>query len=244
MEKKPLSPQDRQKRDLSFRPITEGLGFHPFSDGLPYAPVVKTAAKPSAPKSFNAGSGAVSAGIATPVVRSPRVSVPVAQNPIERPRPQSSVQKTLENLVPKTVAQFEPEYGYGYLAARVVAYIFDSMLNISLCATSLAIAMWRINLSPESLMNPGIVLVAALFLIVFNWALITAQEVAFGTSAGKRVFGLVLEGGAIAIFLRAFFFLPSVGFGGIGLLWALFDRRKRCWHDVAVDLQPIKITRL
>ena len=241
MEKKPLTPQDRQKKDLSFRPITEGLGFHPFSDGLPYAPVVKTAAKVSAPKTFSTGTGAISAGTPRPVARAPRVSVPVAQNPIERPKLQQSQQKT---VAPQPVAQFEPEYGYGYLAARVVAYIFDSMLNISLCATSLALAMWRINLSPESLMNPGIVLVAALFLIVFNWALITAQEVAFGTSAGKRVFGLVLEGGAIAIFLRAFFFLPSVGFGGIGLLWALFDRRKRCWHDVAVDLQPIKITRL
>ncbi len=87
-------------------------------------------------------------------------------------------------------------------------------------------------------------MVALLFLCVFNWAITTAQEVAFSTSLGKRLFGLALNGSASAIFLRAFFFLPSVGFAGIGLIWALFDRRKRCWHDLVVDLQPTEIAYL
>jgi len=99
-------------------------------------------------------------------------------------------------------------------------------------------------MSPELLINPGIVLIAGLFLAFFNWAITTAEEVAFGTSIGKRLFGLAIQGSASAIFLRAFFFLPSTCFGGIGILWALFDRRRRCWHDLVVDLQPIEIARL
>ena len=63
---------------------------------------------------------------------------------------------------------------------------------------------------------------------------------AFHTTLGKRLFGLALPGNAIAIFLRAFFFLPSALFCGVGLLWAAFDGRSRCWHDVVVDLQPIE----
>jgi hypothetical protein len=93
-------------------------------------------------------------------------------------------------------------------------------------------------------MNPGIVMISVLFFVLFSWALITAQEIAFGTSVGKRVFGLMINGSTSAIFLRAFFFLPSIGFCGVGLLWSLFDKRKRCWHDVVVNVQPIEVARL
>ena len=45
--------------ELKFSPITEGLGFHPFSDGLPYAPVTKSreaqAERPPADLSSGAG---------------------------------------------------------------------------------------------------------------------------------------------------------------------------------------------
>jgi uncharacterized RDD family membrane protein YckC len=87
-------------------------------------------------------------------------------------------------------------------------------------------------------------MISILFFTLFNWALVTAQEIAFGTTIGKRIFGLMIQGNTSAIFLRAFFFLPSLGFCGIGLLWSLFDRRKRCWHDVVVNVQPIEVARL
>src|ERR1700687_3561817 len=84
---------------IDFKPITQGLGFHPFSDGLPYAPVSKAAQRPQATphtplsremarelaKEFAAGAGAISAGqpgFAYP----PRVTVPVAS-----PAPKVSV---------------------------------------------------------------------------------------------------------------------------------------------------------
>ena len=76
-----------------------------------------------------------------------------------------------------------------------------------------------------------------------NLCLILASFL-YGTSVGKRIFGLSLNGSASATFLRAFYFLPSVGFCGVGLIWALFNKKRRCWHDAAADLQPMELARL
>ena len=113
-----------------------------------------------------------------------------------------------------------------------------------MCAAGLWAILWRQGVQVEALLNPSVAIVGALFLGVFNWALITAQEVAVGTSIGKRVVGLRIPGGATAVFLRAFFFVPSLGFMGLGVLWSLFDRNKRCWHDLIVNTQPVNFTRL
>lgn len=252
-------PRDNQKRgkktELSFEPLSEGLGFHPFSDGLPYAPTSKapTAKASSQTRDLGMGAGAVSAGLpsfASPKIQAPRVSVPVAQpQPYQPQAPMVQPQRTsaaLSTMVtsPSLAAELEPSFGFGYMVKRVFAYLFDSLFNVGLCVGALSAALWRQDMNPEVLLTPGIVLVSVLFLAVFNWAITTAQEVAFGTSIGKRLFGLAIQGSTSAIFLRAFFFLPSICFGGIGILWAVFDRRRRCWHDLVVDLQPIEIARL
>ncbi len=219
--------QEELKNKIQFTPLTPGLGFHPFSDGLPYAPVTK------AGLSESMGTGAVSAG-APKIARQPqrplRVSVPT---------PFISAQPT-----PAEIEPAEQKFGYWYLLKRIFAYSLDSIVNLTLCLATFAFAFWKQGLNLDGMITPGILALSALFLIVFNWALITAQEVAFNTSLGKRSFGLILPGTAHACFWRAFFFLISVGFCGVGLMWALFKRNKRCWHDVAMDLQPIEIARL
>jgi uncharacterized RDD family membrane protein YckC len=180
----------------------------------------------------------------------------IPQRPVHNPSqlhhsPKPVAQGGAVQTAPKPVAvpeslglDLEPGLGLGYLVKRIFAYLLDTAFNLSLCVGALSIALWKQDLNPELLLNPGIVAVSVLFLAVFNWAITTAQEVAFGTSIGKRIFGLSLEGSTSAVFLRAFFFLPSVCFAGIGLIWSLFDRRKRCWHDMVVDLQPVEIARL
>ena len=30
----------------------------------------------------------------------------------------------------------------------------------------------------------------------------------------------------------------------LGIVWALFDRKKRCWHDLVAGIQPIEVARL
>ncbi len=253
------------KKGIDFKPLTQGLGFHPFSDGLPYAPVSKSAARPQATphsptrdssKDLNTGAGAISAGKAD-FVYPARVNVPVASPVVPKasPKPQAQV-KVQKPAVSKTVAQQaptatpapqafgEPKFGFVYLLKRVLAYSLDTLLNTSLLATGLSFALLNEDMNPDLLMNPGIVMISILFFTLFNWALVTAQEIAFGTTIGKRIFGLMIQGTTSAIFLRAFFFLPSFGFCGLGLLWSLFDKRKRCWHDVVVNVQPIEVARL
>lgn len=255
---------EKGRKGIDFKPITQGLGFHPFSDGLPYAPVSKSVARPQATphtpsREPSVGTGAVSAGKADFVYPAPRVNVPVASPVAPKVSPQPQVQAhkpaaaktaakaTAKHTVittPTAQAFGEPTFGYVYLLKRVLAYTLDTALNTSLLATGLSFALLNEDMNPDLLMNPGIVMISILFFTLFNWALVTAQEIAFGTTIGKRIFGLMVQGSTSAIFLRAFFFLPSIGFCGIGLLWSLFDRRKRCWHDVVVNVQPIEVARL
>lgn len=240
--------------ELDFRPLTQGLGFQPFSDGLPYAPISQTpTTRPNVPNISN-GTGAIAAGAPTFVKPKPaapapsanlKVSVPVAK---KAPTVQSVLQTPLQTAQdiaatpdPK-IAQ--PTYGLLYLVKRTLAYLIDSSINISLCVTALSFALLNQSIEPEILGNAGIWLITLSFIALFNWALITAQEIAFGTSFGKRLFRLAIHGPTSAIFLRAFFFIPSVAFCGVGLLWALVNRNKRCWHDLIVDLQPSEIAKL
>jgi hypothetical protein len=239
------------KRNLDFRPLTEGLGFHPFSDGLPYAPVSKASTV------ISQGTGAVAAGkprFAMPRPVAPRVAVPIAS-----PAPQPMVfaqqaeqqaqaaaaaavveQEDLRALLPGGVQEF----GALYVAKRVSAFVVDSALNVLLCAATLSVALWKQDLSPDLLVNPSVILVASLFLGVFSWALMTAQEVAFGTTVGKRLFGLVLRGSTGALMVRALLFPVSVAVFGLGLLWSMADGRRRCWHDLVSRVQPVEIARL
>jgi uncharacterized RDD family membrane protein YckC len=161
----------------------------------------------------------------------PMVSVPVAE-----------AKKAAVSPIPPVFK--EARYGFFYSLKRVCAYVLDSFLNTALLATGLSFGLLNQDMSPDMLFNPGVILASFFFAALFNWAIMSAEEVAFGTTIGKRVFGLALQAKTSAIFLRALLFLPSTAFCGAGLLWAIFDSRRRCWHDVVVDLQPIEVARL
>src|SRR3954451_2812491 len=100
-QKRPPSPSANDTL-ISFRPVSEGLGFHPFSDGLPYAPMGKNpkpvstggagavAAGPprialnppmlKSPKPMStSGAGAVAAGPPRIALKAPMISVPVVK---------------------------------------------------------------------------------------------------------------------------------------------------------------------
>jgi uncharacterized RDD family membrane protein YckC len=174
-----------------------------------------------------------------PASHSPIAHAPIAHAPVAAPQPAPAPAAQISSHITESAHP-----GILYVGKRVLAYSLDSLLNLSLCMTALSAVLLQQDLPPESLFTPGVILIAFLFASFFNWALIAAQEVAFGTTIGKRIFGLTLTGSASALFLRAFFFLPSAGFGGIGLLWALFNRRRRCWHDMVVDTQPFENAQL
>jgi uncharacterized RDD family membrane protein YckC len=251
---------------LGFHPFSDGLPYAPVSksaarpQATPHTPsreVAREAGK-DLTREMSSGAGAVSAG-KPDFAYTPRVSVPVAapapapkvstpgRVQVQKPAPQKATAKqtaTAAATAASVQAFGEPKFGYVYLLKRVLAYTLDTALNTSLLATGLSFALLNEDMSPDLLMNPGIVMISILFFVLFNWALVTAQEIAFGTTIGKRIFGLMIQGNTSAIFLRAFFFLPSLSFCGIGLLWSLFDQRKRCWHDVVVNVQPHEVARL
>ncbi len=206
---------------LKFKPVTEGLGFHPFSDGLPYAPATK----------------APTAGVARPA-RLP-------QSAVVRMGTGATVAGPVSWKAPTTTPQAQPQpaateerFGIVYLFERVTAYLLDSALMLSGLAAGAS--YYLAHFATPSGRDANVQDWAYILLVIgtLHWALITFQEVAFGTTIGKRVFRLAIPGSAAAVFLRAFFFVPSLIFAGIGLIPALFDRKRRCLHDLIVDTQP------
>jgi hypothetical protein len=253
------------EKDISFKPLSEGLGFHPFADGLPYAPVVKqkgqapiaaalnpTLRPPQAPRPAPAmGAGAVAAGRPVPVrpgqgpsIAPARISVPVATVAGLPSRVTPQIAQTVARVAAPVETGLPTRMGFGYVFRRLFAFGVDALVNTGLCLLALGTVMVRLDLSWDAFSNFKILLMALLFLATFNWAIMTAQEVLLGTTLGKRMFGLVLRGETSSLFLRAFLFIPSLVFCGLGVLWAVFDRRKRCWHDHAVDVQPLELAQL
>lgn len=231
--------------EIQFKPLTDGLGFHPFADGLPYAPTSKS-------QTPTTGTGAVAAGRPQFVTQR---AAPIAIHPtpvapaIERIRKELEIlskekisEPTFSRVPPAPVKTYSPQitvrYGIGYSLQRFFAYFIDSAFNLSICAAVLSTALLSADLESFALYNPQAIAIAGLFLFLCNWSLIAAQEVAFGTSLGKKIFGLKLNGTGTEVFVRAILFIPSLVFSGLGLWIAIFDSRKRCWHDRATQIQP------
>lgn len=164
------------------------------------------------------------------------------------PRPIQPMGTGAETAGPPTFAyppsEAEISYGFGYLVRRSLAYVIDVLSSASICGAAFAGVLYQSGAQLRDVNSPAVILMAALFLVFFAWALTAAQEMLTGTSIGKRIFGLNLEGRPTEIFLRSIYFIPGLLFLGLGLIWALFSKKKRCWHDVVMDLQPIQIARL
>ncbi|HCM38860.1 MAG: hypothetical protein A2Z97_01765 [Bdellovibrionales bacterium GWB1_52_6] len=207
------------ENEIQFKPLHEGLGFHPFSEGLPYSP----SSKAKKTNLHQSGLGAVSAGAPTFARTLPPIASIAAPAELQRPAP-----------VPASAHS----KGFGYVFIRTAAYLFDTSVNFVLCSAALGWVLWKQNIQPELFLTPEMGAALLVFIFFFSWALTTAQEIAFGASAGKRLFGLTLPGSAILLLLRSVLFLIGTLFCGFGLLWALFDRDRRCWHDLAVGVQP------
>lgn len=265
MEKQP--PKNKHIPEISFRPITEGLGFHPFSDGLPYAPVVKNS-KPQLSnqpiqQNLSNGIGAVSAGPpafthrvkTSPAQRTgmniPNVSVPVApvdtkstiKQPLVRERA-SITSQPIHTAFEKPAVQLKVEqtqsnkFNFGYVFRRIFAYNIDVIINLAISVGTLTGISWLGEINLGILLNENIVLVSIVLFSILNWFLLMLQEVTFKTTLGKHIFGLGFQASGLLIFARALFFIPSFLFFGLGIAWSVIDRQKRCWHDLVVGVQP------
>jgi uncharacterized RDD family membrane protein YckC len=250
-------PDKTENSPVRFQPLTDGLGFQPFADGLPYAPTGKTTSMSTT------GVGAISAGRPQFVYPSPSVTAAVrtasrAAVP-NLPTLGSTVDETVDRIrreletiqhdrietartnaaeVRALQSGLRITHSIGYSIERAFAFLLDSAFNLSVCASILSTALISTDFENLLTLSPTATITVGIFLFLCNWALLAAQEVAFGTTIGKRIFGLRLNGDGFECFVRSLFFIPSLLFGGIGILMALFDPRKRCWHDRMTKLQP------
>ncbi len=223
--------------EIKFKTLTDGLGFHPFEDGLPYAPTKK---------GFTTGTGAVSAG-------KPQFAFPPAPQPQFRSSsidaPAEKIRKELESIQNQRLEQarvmaarkhvpLEIHYGFSYSLIRVFAYLLDSAFNLSICASILSTALISTEIDTINNLNDPAIITIGVFLFICNWALLSAQEIAFGTTIGKKIFGLKLDGTGVQCLVRAVLFIPSLLFGGLGIFISVFDSKKRCWHDRLTQIQP------
>jgi hypothetical protein len=252
------SPKTSDEPVISFRPLSDGLGFHPFSDGLPYAPIAKSPRISGATQNAisqsttpSTGAGAVAAGSPKMVfpqkpvqpqksLAVPQISVPVAKGsiPIDQSLPGLGIEKE-KRAQAVTQGNVEQTFGLVYLLRRMIAQLIDSGVSLALFAGIVRFGLWNEEFTPELMTNSSLLFVAACLWITFHWFLLAVQEVIFLTSIGKRLVGLRLFGSSFLVLLRSLFFLPSVGLLGIGIIWGVFDRKKRCWHDQIVEIQPI-----
>ena len=239
---------------LTFKPLNEGLGFKPFADGMPYAPAGK-----AVPAEIRNHASVQTSSAALPQRPGTKASAPINPMTVQGSGARAAARPAFMNtpiLAPHSVPKRTPVVptsklvdadvnpGFGYVIKRIFAYLGDSILQMGACWLALSAALSQQGIAQSVLEEPSQLLFVFGFLLIFNWAIMTALEVAFGTTVFKRIFGLSLQGTASAIFLRAFFFVPGVAFAGAGLLWCLFNRQRRCWHDTVVDLAPTETTRL
>lgn len=217
-----------EKTPLEFKPVHRGLGFHPFSEGLPYG-------SPAAPAPNKKPLLPTGATVAGPIRYAPPESL--------RGKPLTQLQAEAQEHAPTQNLTPTPSLGWGYLGFRLLAFVIDGITHLSLSILILMGVLQLLGHGPLVLFEPGIIEAALLFAIVLSWSLSTAQEVALGSTPGKRILGLKLHGSPGLIFLRSLLFIPSLLMMGSGVVWALLNRERRCWHDAAVGIQPMRSAR-
>jgi hypothetical protein len=224
-----------QSAPVLFEPLSEGLGFHPFAEGLPYGGAQSVVGRATPEVRPGIPAAAPARGQSDTVLAGPvRWVLPER----ERGEEAFDLELVLGESPQKSV---HPEgLSLGYVFARVMAYGFDLSLNALLevaCALGLS---WSGYVSFEFLKSWSALQSFGVVFILSGWVLIGVQEVTFQNSAGKALLGMTLAGGGrLRIALRSLLYPLALGFGGLGVLSSLLNVRKACWHDRWTQVQPI-----
>jgi hypothetical protein len=236
-----------EKNKIQFKPLHEGMGFHPFSDGLPYAPESKT--------KYGNGAGATSAGrpkFAEPIDRtaamapatstSPRVTARQLQERKTNPSPQAtlshaSLPVTHHEPLARGVAPTKkneqkseikvattPQSESILLRRRAFAYLMDTLIHAGFWLTTnlAALFFFKFQLDSEIIKeNLGQFLV---FFLISQWLFIALQEILFENSIGKAFFNLEFKRNHHSLFLRSVVFVLGVLCLGLGFYFRPQDR--------------------
>ncbi len=224
------------------------MGFHPFSDGLPYAPESKSKA-PTSPSGNGATAfGATAAGrprfttqatsrpapqtqarpaaqfttqpMTQPMTRTAR-QMQAAANPQIQPQPQSRpITSTSITSTPVT----HEETDISIIRKRFFAYLLDAVVHSGFwIGTNLAaLFFFKFQIDGEIVRdNLGQFLV---FFLVSQWIFIALQEVLFENSIGKSFFNLEFRRNHRSLFLRSLVFMIGVTCLGLGFYFRPQDK--------------------
>lgn len=203
---------------MEFQTLHAGLGFHPFEEGLPYSSPNSAPKRPVVPREIK------------PLRHTPPV-------PAQTPASTSSVfaiQKPQERLTER-----DPRFEFGYSLRRMGAYLVDLVFHLSLFSLFFGLTAAQLGVSPSVFFERDALSLTFGVFFILHAAFLAAEEVTLGSSLGKRIFGLRMEGNAIRVFARSFLFPFSVLALGIGLFSSLWDPRGRAWHDRLSGVAPI-----
>jgi uncharacterized RDD family membrane protein YckC len=200
---------------LNFTPVTQGLGFHstPISTPQSFLPeTLKSRLKSSSELRFEPSPLVNS----LPQKESAENNAAIVALPVNTPI--NTPINTEETLL---------------FLKRAIAFLIDMAINSLFCLFALAIPVLKNNIPLSQLLAQDFLFPALTYVLVFSWLAVLAQEIAFGSSIGKRVFCLAITGEPVAVLIRGILFVPSLLLGGIGLVWSLFEKHGLALHDLA-----------
>ncbi len=208
-----------EKNKIQFKPLHEGMGFHPFSDGLPYAPESKAKAAPATTGAAAAGTGGTGTGaVAAGRPRFQTSTAPLPRSGMKTARQlQQQEQPRIVTPTPAAAKTKEPVSVEAPVRTRFFAYLLDTVLHAGFwIGTNLAaLFFFDFQLDGELVRENAGQFIA--FFVVSQWIFVALQEVLFENSLGKSFFGLEFQRNHRSLFLRSAVFLLGILAGGLGL---------------------------
>lgn len=133
---------------------------------------------------------------------------------------------------------------YCGLPRRLMVMLYDSLIIVGLLMVASALALPFGELEKIAFRNIGF----TLWLVFVCYVYLAGCWRMAGMTVGMRAWRVKLidaNGGDISwsrCSLRFITGFASLGVLGLGLFWSLFDRQKRCWHDIAGQTLLVKNT--
>ncbi len=203
-----------QNEKISFKPLHDGVGFHPFSEGLPYAPQSKAETKPKpVTPNYNRGAGAMSAG-------APSFVMPKTTRQLQN--------QNIELHTPKPVV-VAANPAQSLLRKRFFAYLLDTVVHLGFWISVNLIAFFGFHFELDVILLEKNWLGFALFFTFSQWFFIAMQELLFENSIGKLFFGLEFKRNRNSFFgssllLRSIVFMFGVLTLGLGFYFLPQDK--------------------
>jgi hypothetical protein len=188
-----------QNEKIKFKPLHEGVGFHPFSEGLPYAPQAQTKTEPKPRPNSNTAirdlpratvnpAGATSAGI--PSFNIPSMPKTTRQLREQKNNPLASSPVVTRSNKPIIPGKSLEENQDADLRTRFFAYLLDTVVHLFFWIAITLVATVGLKFEIDgSLITRNWTGFLGFFLFS-QWFFIAMQETLFENSIGKSFFGL------------------------------------------------------